>query len=288
MRDTEVPNRLTPAELERHAYAIAVSGYTIIPSQLSMTDLKELSAVSDRALAAVRKAIAEGIEVPFQPGSKHYEAANVLYCWGEVALALLEHPTVLQLADLSIKEYRLNDLTVFSALPAPQDDASVATTSWHRDCDDFDTESGSLWFFFYLDDLTTQNGATWIVPGSHRIRSSFEPPLERPWTPVDLDRFPSRKQLTGKAGDLVVIDARAIHTSGRNNSDRARRLINLGLVPERSKHRIRRNHWMIAGPRIQARAGERLRQLLGADWTDRDAGWPRSIVPEAWHSPISS
>ena len=31
-----------------------------------------------------------------------------------------------------------------------------------------------LWFFLCLDDTTPENGATWIVPGSHRGQGRFE------------------------------------------------------------------------------------------------------------------
>jgi ectoine hydroxylase-related dioxygenase (phytanoyl-CoA dioxygenase family) len=135
---------------------------------------------------------------------------------------------------------------------------------------------------FYVDDLTAENGATLIVPGSHRVQSSFEPPLDEPWTPVDLDKFPSRKQLIGKAGDLVVMDARALHTSARNNTARPRRLINLGLVHANSVKRIKTDHWPTAGPKIQATASARLRRLLGGDHGIGGVYGPKSIVPEGW------
>ena len=273
-------------DLERHAYALEVSGYTTIPAQLSVAVLDDLRRTAELALAAVRAAIACGVRVPFQPGTPHYEAASALYCWGPSALALLAHPTVVGLADLLLREYRLNDLTVFSALSAPGGNEPLATTSWHRDCPGpSDTgRSGHLWFLFCLDDLTADNGATWVVPGSHRIGSAFEPPLEEPWRPLDLDGFPSRRQLTATAGDLHVIDARVIHSSGRNGTSRPRRLLNLGLVHGSAWVRIRTNHWAVAGPAIQATASSTLRTLLGADLPPRDLGCPTSVLPDGWQT----
>lgn len=272
------------AELQKHAYALEVSGYTIIPAQLTAEVTQDLCRIADRALEEVRHAMKLGLEVPFQPGSRFYEAASALYCWGDSALALLEHPTVTRMAECLMGTYYLNDLTVFSALPAPRQEACVAT-SWHRDgCDLDSATAGQLWFFFYLDDGTAENGATWVVPGSHRIQSAREPRLDPPWTSLDLNRFPSRMQLIARAGDLAVIDARALHTSGRNDTERPRRLINLGLVDERARSRIRSNHWVIAGPRIQVKAGMELRRLLGADLSHRELGHPRSILPEGWQS----
>ena len=137
------------AELQKHAYALKVSGYTIIPAQLTAQVTQDLCRIADRALEEVRNAMKRGLEVPFQSGSRFYEAANALYCWGDSALDLLEHPTVARVAECLMGSYYLNDLTVFSALPAPRQEACVAT-SWHRDGCDLDsaTPGHSVIFLF--------------------------------------------------------------------------------------------------------------------------------------------
>jgi ectoine hydroxylase-related dioxygenase (phytanoyl-CoA dioxygenase family) len=252
-------------DLQPHLYALEASGHTLIPSQVDADGIAELRLVAERALVGVRAAIERGERVPLQPGTQHYEAANCLYRFGGAASALLEHAAVGALADAILGEYRLNDLTVFSALPARSRVDSVETTSWHRDCPLAREAPGHLWFFFLLDDFTTENGATWIVPGSHRAPLLQEPELEGPWVALDLARFPSARQVLGCAGDLIVIDARALHTSGVNRTMQPRRMINLGLVHESHRARVRTDHWTAAGPEIRTHAGERLRRLLGAD-----------------------
>jgi hypothetical protein len=271
--------------LRKHAYSLEVSGYTIIPCQLSPRELAELRKVSNTALAAVRKALRKGESVPLTPGSQYYEAASVLYCWGPAAFALLEHPLVLGLADMLLKDYLLNDLSVFSALPAPKDSISIATTGWHRDCHNFNIGglSGCLWFLFYLDPFTAENGSTWIVPGSHRLLSPLEPELPGPWQAPDLESFPSRKQLIANAGDLVVIDARALHTSDRNRTSQPRRLINLGLVHESVRDRIRIDHWGTVSARIVAQSGKRLGSLFGADLAPHGLRAPDCVLPQGWY-----
>ena len=272
------------ATLREHAYSLEVSGYTTIRSQLSPGELAGLRKASDNALAAVRRAVRSGESVPLASGSRYYEAAGVLYCWGEAAFALLEHPAVVGLADILLKDYLLNDVSVFSAMPASKDDISVTATGWHRDCHNFSRadSSGHLWFFFYLDPFTTKNGSTWIVPGSHRRLSPLEPTLTAPWQSPDLDRFPSRTQLTADAGDLVVIDARALHTSDKNQTSRPRRLINVGLVHERERQRIRINHAATVGATRMARAGERVRRLLGAGLPPHGTCAPSHVLPRGW------
>jgi len=273
---------LSDRELRAHAHAIEISGHTAIPGQISSAALDELREITTRALTSVQEAIGRGIRTPFQPASRYYQAASALYRWGNAALSLLEHPVVTSLSDALLDRPQLNDLTVFSAVPVPTGEADPGATAWHRDCHNFEQarSSGHLWFLFYLDDFTSENGATWIVPGSHHLASALEPSLGPAWSNPDLDAFPSRRQLVGRAGDLVVIDARALHTSGRNSTSEPRRLLNLGVVDHRFGDRIRANHWDVAGSRIRESASERLRCLLGADWSGPRGSGPPSIVPD--------
>jgi ectoine hydroxylase-related dioxygenase (phytanoyl-CoA dioxygenase family) len=271
--------------LSPHLYALDVSGYTLCGPQLSAEALASLRGIADAALAASTCAAGAQRRFAYGSGSRHYEAANVLYCWGAQAFALLEHPVLAALADSVLGDCRLNDITAFSALPVGAEAAAdITTTSWHRDCPVTAEASvpGHLWFLFLLDDFTPANGATWVVPGSHRPGSRPEPECGSPWQSLDLQRFPSRLQLLGSAGDLVVMDARMIHSSGCNRSQGARRMINVGLVPEARSARLRRSHWRIAGPALQARCGPRLRRLLGADLPHLGLGEPPSVLPPGW------
>ena len=67
----------------------------------------------------------------------------------------------------------------------------------------------------YLDDYGTGNGATRIVPGSHRPAPG-EPPFN-----FD-DEFRS-VQLTGSAGDILVFDADLVHAGSLNPTGARRR-----------------------------------------------------------------
>lgn len=275
---------MSEVDVAGHVVALAERGFTTVPGQLGPDQLEDLRAESDSALAAVRTARESGRTVPFAPGSRYYEAANALYCWGPAALSLLLHPAAVAIAGEMLSDYCLNDLTVFSALPATAAGADAGATGWHRDCNDFTAQptSGHLWFLFYLDTFTGENGATWVAPGSHRRRSPSEPALGGPWTAPDLDAFPARVQLVGEAGDLSVIDARVLHTSDLNRTSRPRRLVNLGLVARQFAGRVKTDHWATAGPRIQATADERLRRLLQARSDDFSPHGPRSVLPQGW------
>src|SRR5207244_12745681 len=139
--------------------------------------------------------------------SEYYEAVRCLYCWGDACVRLLEHDTLHGLAALLMGKYRLWDLSVLSALPTPPT-ASAATTSWHRDFRHIIAGTpvpGHLWFFLCLDDLTGENGATWVVPDSHRLSSAHESALGKTRYGAGRDAYLSRIQLCALAGDSVVL-----------------------------------------------------------------------------------
>ena len=61
---------------------------------------------------------------------------------------------------------------------------------------------------YFLDDFTSQNGATWFLPGSHL--KTHKPTK---------DEFDTNAiQVTGKAGDAVVFDSMVWHSAGENKT----------------------------------------------------------------------
>ncbi len=77
---------------------------------------------------------------------------------------------------------------------------------------DFPAQLSTLWM---LSDFTVDNGATWIVPGSHRT-------TDNPPGAMAVDRFesyPTERQATGRAGSVLLFDSRLWHASASNNSD---------------------------------------------------------------------
>lgn len=70
----------------------------------------------------------------------------------------------------------------------------------------------------YLDDVTVENGATWIVPSSHLSTAHG---FDR--TQLAEISLPA----IGAAGDVLVFDARLWHCAGNNCSNASRRLIKM-------------------------------------------------------------
>lgn len=80
---------------------------------------------------------------------------------------------------------------------------------------DFPVQLSTLWM---LTDFTAENGATWIVSGSHRTSDNptGELPVER------FQPYPTQRQATGEAGSVLLFDSRLWHSSASNRSDRLR------------------------------------------------------------------
>jgi ectoine hydroxylase-related dioxygenase (phytanoyl-CoA dioxygenase family) len=76
----------------------------------------------------------------------------------------------------------------------------------------------------YLDDYGPDNGATRIVPGSHR-QAKDDPPF-------NFDDESRSVQLSGSAGDILVFDADLVHAASRNPSGARRRTLLIGYFAE--------------------------------------------------------
>ena len=69
----------------------------------------------------------------------------------------------------------------------------------------------------YFDDYGPENGATRIVPGSHRAAPDAPP--------FDFNDESEAVQLKGSAGDILVFDADLVHAASRNPTGARRRSI---------------------------------------------------------------
>ena len=76
----------------------------------------------------------------------------------------------------------------------------------------------------FFDDFGPENGATRLVPGSHR------PAPDAP--PLDCGDESHAIQLTGTAGDILVFDADLLHAASINRTGARRRSILIGYFAE--------------------------------------------------------
>lgn len=91
--------------------------------------------------------------------------------------------------------------------------------AWHRDLPYQHYVSNSplaINALYCVDDFTTENGSTWVLPASHRSEA-----------------FPSEHflesnalQVTATAGQFIILDCMTYHSGGFNSTTKSRRAIN--------------------------------------------------------------
>jgi hypothetical protein len=173
--------------------------------------------------------------------------------------ALIAHPMVLAVADAvllpSCAEYQIGSTTGIEILPGESEQ------QLHRDDTPYPIQMAGLelqiavmWAF---NDFTTENGATRVVPGSHRYL--------RAWHRPDLTHWESAAMPRGSA--LFYLGS-TWHGGGANRSRSPRTgLINtycLGWL------RSEENHCLEVPPQVARQYDERVRRLLG--YTTHGAG----------------
>jgi ectoine hydroxylase-related dioxygenase (phytanoyl-CoA dioxygenase family) len=262
-------------DISAHAAAVIERGYTIIPSQVDPDQIAALNAAADRALDKVSLAMAEGIKPAHTQFNPHVRSARCFYAWDEASRRLLAHPSVHALGQAVLGKAKLWEMTVLEALPMPRD-ADLGPFDWHRDFSAAPQEGlhqAYLWVFTCLTDVTPDNGATWVVPGSHK-NTSLVPPSER----SDPSSASAAVQLTARAGDIVAINPVMLHRVGENRTTAGRRLALVGLC--RSDRRPLLNHWAIAGRSFRQRMPQTVRALLTNSDCTLDESW--DVLPDGW------
>jgi ectoine hydroxylase-related dioxygenase (phytanoyl-CoA dioxygenase family) len=103
-----------------------------------------------------------------------------------------------------------------------------------------------------LEDFTEENGATLVVPGSHRWMSPAD---------VDQKAMESPIPAVGPAGTIVMMDGRLVHCTGANTTDRPRP----GLITYFTKPFLRQeeNFALSLSPQVMQQSSKELLGLLG-------------------------
>lgn len=270
--------------IEDHAYSVISSGYTLLPNQIGESDMRALRESVVQALDAIEKARGQGRNDPIF----NYPSTQCMYCWGDACLDLLEHEAIHDLTAELMREYRLWGYNMLAR--APRSDGNPPNPLSLEDGvglhQDFSIPfHGSprpfyLWHFVCLDDVTPENGATWVVPGSHRATDLSLPKHGEHRT----FSGGSAQQICAKAGDIITLNPCCYHTPGPNYSKIWRRYLAVQLcyISLPPLH----DHWTIAGRSIQQKVSDRTRKLLRGD--DEGFAYPHAasgyVLPDGWET----
>jgi ectoine hydroxylase-related dioxygenase (phytanoyl-CoA dioxygenase family) len=177
---------------------------------------------------------------------------------GDVFREMFSHPLVLDVVRAVIGPHvRLSMLNARAVPPHSDPHQPLHTDADHGDSPD---DKGyvvctAIWM---LDDFTLENGATRIVPGTHRRR---EPPKQL--MPDTHAAYPGEVIVEGKAGDVLVFNGHCWHAGRANTTDAPRRAILVHYI--RADHSQRLNQKAYVSPEVQTRLNPLEREILGLD-----------------------
>jgi phytanoyl-CoA dioxygenase PhyH len=251
--------RSVSADTAVQDHAIDRDGWTILPSAVAADILADLARALDEAYRHQR-----AIQIRNGVGAGTDGTVHHLPCAGDVFLEFLERGDALPSFERYFDgPYILN--TFGGVLNLPNDASYVSRV--HRD---LRTYSGELHLMVQLlvmlDDFTEENGATYLLSGSHRSREK----------PADDVFFRDATRATGAAGSIVVFDSNLWHAAGVNRSPKPRRALTLAFTRPFVKQQL--DYPRALGYERGASFSPALRQLLGYN-----ARVPASL--DDWYQP---
>jgi len=174
--------------------------------------------IGAKELAAMRLAfdsLIQDYEAGFNPDRINENELGTLRCIISLDKAFLPLANVQPVMDVAQEllgdylYYSFNGFYTSSRFTHP-------TTLFHRDVPLFTPEVMlSLNLLYCIDDTTSENGATWFVPGSHLLRNR----------PSDEYINAHKVQVSMKAGSVLLFNSLTFHASGINHNGAQRRCI---------------------------------------------------------------
>jgi ectoine hydroxylase-related dioxygenase (phytanoyl-CoA dioxygenase family) len=227
------------------------NGYLVLEDVLSHVRIERLRARLDELLQ--EEGDAAGLEVHQEQGT---ERLADLVNKGEIFEVSFTHPRVLAgIAHVLKGDLKLSSLNARFAKPGEglqhlhADWGRLETPGDYQVCN-------SIWL---LDDFTEDNGATRVVPGSHRWGSKLPgDDMADPGQP-----HPQEKLLIAKAGTVVVFNSHTWHGGTLNRTDKRRRAMHSYFCrrhqPQQLDQRARLR------PETRERLSEAARTILDVD-----------------------
>jgi ectoine hydroxylase-related dioxygenase (phytanoyl-CoA dioxygenase family) len=203
------------SELEQHAEAIRLAGYTIIEGALTPSEVETARASMDRVYAEQLEEIG-GEETLDAINDSH--TARCLLAYDDFFLGVARNSRVLEVVEAFLGDYfTLMLQNGVINIPATGDEQNAG--SWHRDLNYqhfVSTRPVSMSALFCVDDFSDETGGTRVLPASHKAEAF----------PSDEYVLAHETGVEAAAGSVMVFDSMLYHRSGHNRSAQARRAIN--------------------------------------------------------------
>jgi hypothetical protein len=223
-------------------------GFLLLPGLMTPELLDRLRRRVDE-LFAEEGALA-GSEFKQEPGARRL--ANLVNK-GRIFEDVIQTPEVLEaMAHVLGPRFKLSSVNVRSTdpfspcdQPLHADSAAIADDSGYWVCN-------SVWM---LDDFTPQNGATRMIPGSHRWQRLPPPEL--------YDPYPGEELVTGTAGTVVIMNAHMWHGGTANRTAFPRRAMHVYYTRWDKPQQQYQKKWLSED--VQARLSGEARRILALD-----------------------
>jgi ectoine hydroxylase-related dioxygenase (phytanoyl-CoA dioxygenase family) len=194
-------------EIDQATFELDVFGFTVLPEVLSAAEAARLAALLDAADAA------RGVEYTFEDAfARLIPNAPAI---DDAFLPLIDHPRVLAVIEAALGHDlvlgSMNARVVRPGDPAQGLHSDIPLV--HRRVLGAPVMLQATWM---IDGFTADNGATCIVPGSHRSPESV-PPKDR--------AIPHILAPTAPAGSVLIFNGQCWHGGGANRSSARRRAI---------------------------------------------------------------
>src|SRR6516165_1086391 len=186
-------------------------GYAPLPGVLSAAQLTAIRTRLDELLAA--EGDQAGLEVHQEAGTDRLAA---LVNKGEMFRPCFTDPRVLACVAHVLGDFKLSSLNFRAALPGHGHQSLHADFGGRVPPEGYQV-CNSIWL---LDDFTADNGATRVVPGSHRLGV---PPRDA--MPDPAAAHPGEVQLIAPAGTVVIFNSHLWHGGTRNRTGLPRRAL---------------------------------------------------------------
>ncbi|MFZ1989970.1 MAG: phytanoyl-CoA dioxygenase family protein [Alphaproteobacteria bacterium] len=194
------------ARIDELNQALDQDGYAVVPDALDAAWVERLRLAFDHAPAQ-------------SGGTQHVEITDATpeaASWRAV-----EHHPVLNAAAEHVLSRPYCLAGIHGRNPLPGFGQQGLHSDWPRGPDHRAVLLTALWM---LDDFTLENGATRVVPGSHRITRPLAKDLAQP-----LAKHQGERVVIGRAGSVLMFNGYLWHSGRRNDSNAPRRAVQMAM-----------------------------------------------------------
>ena len=223
---------------------IARNGYAVVTSVLAQETVTQLRLDLEAAIAR---------EAAYHGGTDYADYGMVMVCCAHARsfVDVLADEAVMRVVNKVLGEGSIIYAYTSSSMPPGRSNYSRRIhVDTPRIIPGYETNFGVM---LLLDDFTAENGATWMLPGSHLTR---EPPGEEVF-------LAHARRVVAPAGSAVFFNPRVWHAGGRNVTGRWRHSITLNMCRPYMKQRLDIPKIMGASAVDLAGADEKALQKMG-------------------------